>query len=42
MPDLPVEDVLSDLPPKTEVKLYVTAADATRAHRRWLELSARP
>ncbi len=33
-------DIGTVICPQAEVKLYVTASDAVRAHRRWLELSA--
>lgn len=33
-------DIGTVICPEAEVKLYVTASDAVRAHRRWLELSA--
>ena len=34
-------DIGTVICPEAEVKLYVTASDAVRAHRRWLELRAR-
>ncbi len=33
-------DIGTVICPEAEVKLYVTASDAVRAHRRWLELTA--
>lgn len=33
-------DIGTVICPEAEVKLYVTASDVVRAHRRWLELSA--
>ena len=33
-------DIGTVICPEAEVKLYVTASDAVRAHRRWLELAA--
>ena len=33
-------DIGTVICPEAEVKLFVTASDAARAHRRWLELSA--
>ncbi len=33
-------DIGTVICPEAEVKLFVTASDATRAHRRWLELMA--
>jgi cytidylate kinase len=33
-------DIGTVICPEAEVKLFVTASDATRAHRRWLELHA--
>jgi len=33
-------DIGTVICPKAEVKLFVTASDVVRAHRRWLELSA--
>jgi len=33
-------DIGTVICPEAEVKLFVTASDAVRAHRRWLELSA--
>ncbi|MEO0991688.1 MAG: (d)CMP kinase, partial [Pseudomonadota bacterium] len=32
-------DICTVIAPEAEVKLFVTASDAARAHRRWLELT---